>query len=520
MRMLLVYNARLVDKNTDKKGALLVDGKKIKAILTEREAQNLVNGKTLVEKNKEAFQKKDVAKKQIASVAKKLDKEEKELAKYYKDLVNLEMYDAQGLTVMPSFVDMHAHFRDPGFTQKENIESGCRAAVAGGYGTVVLMPNTNPVISSEAQAEANDIRGEELHLVNVIQSASITNNFDGTSIAHIDTLNQKKVPLITEDGHEVENPFVMLAAMISAAQKKIIVSCHCEDPALAAQAKPFRKEALELLQKANSDSGKSGASKSAKEKQKNELKQAADLLTTANKYLEVAEDIATLRNIRLAESAGCHIHLCHVSTATCIEAIRAAKKRAINQTAQTKVAGSKAQKVESLVTCEITPHHLGLTGTKAPNLFHIVNPPLRSEDDRRALIEALVDGTADCISTDHAPHTAEDKASGSPGFTGLETSFALCNTVLVKGQDNPYGKIIPLTKLSALMSANPAAILGLQKQGLLASGYDADFVLLDPNKTWTVHSAQFASKGKYTPLEGKKLVGKVMSTFYNGKKVY
>jgi dihydroorotase len=487
--MLLVYNARIVDKNTDKKGALLVDGKRIKSLLTEAEAKNLVNGKAAAERNKLLLKKKDAQKKQLASVAKKLDKKEAELMKYYKDLLHLETFDAQGLTVMPSFIDMHAHFRDPGFTQKEDMESGCRAAVAGGYGTVVLMPNTKPVISYEAQAEANDMHAKAFNIVNVIQSASITSNFDGVSISHLNTLNQKKVPLITEDGHEVENPFVMLAAMISAAQKKLIVSCHCEDPSLAAQAKQFRNQALSLLPK------------------KANLKKAASLLTTANKYLEVAEDISTTRNIRLAESAGCHIHLCHVSTAKCIEAVRAAKKQA-------------AKKSPFSITCEVTPHHLGLTGTSAPNIFHIVNPPLRSEEDRRALIEALFDGTADCISTDHAPHTAEDKASGSPGFTGLETSFALCNTVLVKGKNNPYQRVIPLSKLSALMSANPAAILGLSKRGLLAPGYEADFVVVDPDKCWTVHSATFASKGKYTPLEGKKVIGKVMGTFFNGKKVF
>src|SRR5574344_1300416 len=179
--MLLIYNARLVDKNTDKTGALLVDGKKIKSILTETEAQNMVDGKAVAEKNKTLLERKDTAKKQLATVARKLDKKEAELMKYYRDLLHLETFDAQGLTVMPSFIDMHAHFRDPGFTQKEDMESGCKAAAAGGYGTVVLMPNTNPVISYEAQAEANDMRAEALNMVNIIQSASITSNFDGAS---------------------------------------------------------------------------------------------------------------------------------------------------------------------------------------------------------------------------------------------------------------------------------------------------------------------------------------------------
>jgi len=466
MNMLLIYNAHLVDKYIDKKGSLLLDGKKIKAILSQRETNEilkLLSGKSFPQTVKKNF----------------LLSEE--------DLLALETYDAHGQTVMPSFVDMHAHFRDPGFTQKEDIESGCHAATAGGYGTVVLMPNTKPVISSLQQAEENVSKAATLNLVRIIQSASITKNFDGQDVSHIKTLDEKKIPLITEDGHEVANAAVMLEGMKSAAQKKIIVSCHCEDPLLAEQAKPFRKQALSLLNATNSHSTK---------------KEAILLLTKANKLLDAAEDIATLRNIRLAEEAGCHLHLCHVSTAVCIEAVRIAKKRGDN------------------ITCEITPHHLGLSGNSSPTIFEIVNPPLRSDIDRRALIQALVDGTADTISTDHAPHTAADKAAGSPGFSGLETAFAVCNTVLVKGIHNCYGKTITLSKLSALMSRNAAEILGLEKTGLLAQDYEANLVIVDTNKKWKVRGAQFESKGKYSPFEGKSLVGKVTATFFNGKKVF
>ena len=154
-----------------------------------------------------------------------------------------------------------------------------------------------------------------------------------------------------------------------------------------------------------------------------------------------------------------------------------------------------------------------MTGTEEPNIYSIVNPPLRSEEDRLYLIEALRDGTVDVISTDHAPHTAEDKAAGSPGFTGLETAFGVCNTVLVKqNQFNPR-------RLTQLMSANPAKILGLQK-GLLKSGYDADITLIDPDEEWTVDSRLFCSKGKATPFEGKTLYGKVHALFIDGRKVF
>ena len=358
-------------------------------------------------------------------------------------------FNARGLTLMPSFIDMHAHFRDPGLTQKEDIETGSKAAAAGGYGLLVLMPNTNPVISSQEAALANDKKAADFGFADVIQSVSITKDFDGKTISHLEELNAKSVPVITEDGKEVADSDVMFRAMCTAAKKKLIVACHCEDPSLAAAARPLRKEALENA--------------------------AADM--------------------RLAEQSGCRLHLCHVSTAKCIEAVHRAKKEGIK------------------VTCEITPHHLGLSENKT-NIFHIVNPPLRSESDRKALVKALLDGTADVISTDHAPHTLEDKAAGSPGFSGLETSFAVCNTVLVKQNG------MKLKKLSELMSAKPAEILGIKDRGLLQEGFDASLVLVDPDKQWTVRGEEFASKGKYTPLEGKKLTGTIAATFLHGKIVY
>ena len=165
------------------------------------------------------------------------------------------------------------------------------------------------------------------------------------------------------------------------------------------------------------------------------------------------------------------------------------------------------------ITCEVTPHHLALCGTDEPYIRALVNPPLRSEDDRVALIEALRDGTADVISTDHAPHTLDDKAAGAPGFTGLETAYAVCNSVLVKDcQFSPR-------KLSQLMSANPARILGLNK-GLLRPGYDADLTVIDPDEEWIVDSASFYSKGKATPFEGKKLTGRVKNLFIDGRLVF
>lgn len=478
--MLLIYNARLVDKNIDKKGAVLIKDKTISKILSTAEAIEFINSAKA--KNKSPI--KQLAATGSYSVIK---------------IGDVEFMDAYGLTLMPSFIDMHAHFRDPGFTQKEDIESGCRAAVAGGYGTVVLMPNTNPVISSLEQAEANDAKAQALGLVDIIQSVSITKDFAGTDVSHITTLDAKKVPLITEDGKEVSSSATMFAGMKEAAAKKIIVSCHCEDPTFAQEARGLRNKALACLaQAAMLEQTKTATAPEAPAVAKQIAtlrKQAGAYFTHANDLLALAEDAATIRNIYLAEQAHCHLHVCHVSTAKCIDAIRTAKKT-------------------QNITCEVTPHHLSLTGTKAPHLFDIVNPPLRNESDRLSLIAALSDGTVDVIATDHAPHTAQDKAAGSPGFSGIETSFSVCNTTLVK--ENNFS----LKKLSALLSANAATLLGLKKRGLIEQGFSADLVLVDPNKEWTVHGASFASKGKYTPLEGKKLTGKVIETIHHGKIVY
>lgn len=432
----LIYNARIVDAENDiKNSAVLIKNGKIFSFPSKTELKKILEDSSV------------------------------------------EKIDAAGKILMPGFIDTHAHFRDPGLTQKEDITTGSRAAAAGGYTTCVLMPNTNPVCSSQVMAEENISKAKEAGFCNVIQSVSITKNFEGTDISHLESLNPKVVPVITEDGKEVMDSAIMLKAMKIAASKKITVSCHCEDPFLAAAARPLRTEALEKL--------------SAGDK-----KTAAALLNQADELLACAEDSATDRNLRLAKTAGCHIHLCHVSTGHCVKsAIQAAHN------------GTD-------VTFEITPHHIYFESGKAPVIFNIVNPPLRKKNDRLALIEALKNGTAFCIGTDHAPHTAQDKKNGAPGFSGIETSFSVCNTVLC--QENGMS----LKQLSRLMSANPAQLLGLKNKGLIKEGFAADLTIVDAEKTWTVRGQQFESKGKFTPLEGKKLKGKVFMTILGGKVVY
>ena len=443
-RKTLIYNARLVDEATDMKDAgILISGEKIEKILTGEDA---------------------------AAILRAMDLDKADLS------AGTDVFDARGQVVMPAFIDMHAHFRDPGLTQKEDLESGSRAAAAGGFGTLVLMPNTSPVISSQEAAEGNNRRGAGLGLADLFQSVSITRDFGGKDISHLESLDRTVVPLITEDGHEVLDSSVMYEAMKIAARKGIIVSCHCEDPFLAAAARPIRMAALEELEKGKRED-------------------AARLLAKADNLLRLAEDVATDRNIRLAAAAGCHLHLCHVSTKHCLEAAVRAKK-----------AGQD-------LSLEVTPHHIGLTGESMPGIFNIVNPPLRAQEDRQALAEALISGDADVIATDHAPHTLQDKKGGSPGFSGLETAFAVCYTNLVMGSG------MNLQALSSRMSAQPARLLSLADRGLIKAGYRADLAVVATNRVWTVLGGDFLSRGKFSPWEGKSLTGRVTATLHGGRKV-
>ena len=475
MSNLVIYNARLVDEVTDSFGALLVSNGKILSVCksdfcTEESAVKLAEGI------------------------------------FSDDAEPVELIDAKGLVLEPAFIDLHVHLRYPGQTQKEDLKSGLGATAAGGFGTIVAMPNTNPVVSSVELAHQIEKEADAIGLTKVFQTVSITKNFEGKDLDHLDDIDRESIPVITEDGHDVLSSSVMLDGMKIAGQKGVIVSCHSEAPTLAEKARPYRKSALEIMKNYELSAWGSDEKELANVPPE-ALEKIDDALTQANSLLAVAEDSATYRNIQLAKEAGCHVHIAHCSTKNSINIVREAK-REIEKYRRKK----NLQYAHFDVTCEVTPHHLALTGDEEPMIRALVNPPLRHEDDRLALIEALRDGTADVISTDHAPHTLEDKAAGAPGFTGAETAFAVCNTVLVK--ENGFTP----KKLSQLMSANPARILGLKK-GLLEPGYDADFVLVDCDKRWTVSGADFKSKGKATPFEGKELIGKVEGLILDGKKV-
>ncbi|NLM01009.1 MAG: dihydroorotase [Treponema sp.] len=454
----LFYNARLVDSEIDTNGALLIDDDVIVSVYTG---------------NFSTEQKAKVLQKDIAD--------------------ELAFIDCEGKTLMPSFIDMHVHFRYPGQTEKEDLESGLNAAVAGGFGTLVLMPNTKPVVSSSELAHSIEEEAESYGKASIIQTVSITKNFSGTDTSHLDNLD--RIPIVTEDGFDVPTANVMLEAMEKCASSGIIVNCHCEDMTLTPLAKKCRNAALSLIEKYDE----------TREDAKIVAAQIDAYLEEANMILSLSEDIATLRNIEIAYATNCPVHISHVSTKNSIEAIRRAKQNGMN------------------ITCEITPHHFSLDCDKPNMLRYLVNPPIRTKKDRAALLKALTDGTCDVISTDHAPHTLADKVAGAPGFPGLETSFAVAHTELVQTG------FLPLTKLSELMSAKPAQILGLDNfsandltppRGKLRKHFLANLVLVDLHETWIVDSTKFKTKGKVCPFEGKQLFGKVCSTYYMGKKVY
>ena len=356
-----------------------------------------------------------------------------------------ETLDGKGLVLMPAFIDTHAHFRDPGFEYKEDIESGSKAAVRGGYTTVTLMPNTKPVCSSKEVLDYVVNKGKEVGLVDLYQTVSITKNLSGEEINHLREFEgNPNVKAITDDGKGVSDSKIMMEAMKIAKENNWIVMSHAESP-------EFSKVDMRL-----------------------------------------AENMMTWRDITLAKFIDCRLHMSHVST-----------KEAMKYIIEGKNDGVK-------VTCEITPHHLALNN-KISN--YRVNPPIREEDDVNFLIKAIKMNYVDCIGTDHAPHSKEDKEKGAPGMIGIEQAFSICYTKLVKENH------ISLNKLSQLMSGNAAKLLNLNK-GKLQPGFLGDLVLIDLNKKRIFKEEDIVSRSKNTPFNGMEFYGDVVLTIKNGKIVY
>ncbi|HII4514558.1 dihydroorotase [Clostridium perfringens] len=356
-----------------------------------------------------------------------------------------ETLDGKGLVLMPAFIDTHAHFRDPGFEYKEDIESGSKAAVRGGYTTVTLMPNTKPVCSSKEVLDYVVNKGKEVGLVDLYQTVSITKNLSGEEINHLKEFEgNPNVKAITDDGKGVSDSKIMMEAMKIAKANNWIVMSHAESP-------EFSKVDMRL-----------------------------------------AENMMTWRDITLAKFVDCRLHMSHVST-----------KEAMKYIIEGKNDGVK-------VTCEITPHHLALNN-KISN--YRVNPPIREEEDVNFLIKAIKMNYVDCIGTDHAPHSKEDKEKGAPGMIGIEQAFSICYTKLVKENH------ISLNKLSQLMSGNSAKLLNINK-GKLQPGFLGDLVLIDLNKKRVFKEEDIVSRSKNTPFNGMEFYGDVVVTIKNGKIVY
>lgn len=350
--------------------------------------------------------------------------------------------DGKGKVLLPAFIDLHAHFRDPGYTYKEDIESGSKAAVRGGYTTSVLMANTNPICSTMDTVNYVKDKAKKVDLIDVEQVVSITDDLKGEKLDHIKNLDDS-IKFISDDGKGVMDDEIMKEALKISSEKNLVIMSHAEDPKYS----------------------------------KTDMRKA--------------ENYMTKRDIDLLGQIGGNLHMCHVSTKEAIEMIIEAKKRRLN------------------VTCEITPHHL-FTDEK---ISYRVNPPIRNQEDVTSIINAIKDGYVDTVSTDHAPHTKEDKINGSPGISGIETSFQLCLTQLVKENH------ISLNKLSELMSKRPAEIMNIKK-GLIKPGYNGDVVLVDIDKESKIDVNNFISKGKNSPFDGLKVFGEILITIKEGKIVY
>ena len=370
----------------------------------------------------------------------------------------IPVLNMDGRLVCYGLCDVHVHLRQPGFEAKETILTGTAAAMMGGYTAVCAMPNLNPTPDTVEHI------GEELDIIkkdaaiDVYPYAAITIDRKGRQLVDMEALRQYAVAF-SDDGSGVQSDDMMRHAMEEAARLDVIIAAHCEVNDLLKGGYIHDGEYC----RANGHKG----------------------ICSESEWGQIERDL------KLAEETGCRYHVCHISTKESVELIRQAKKRGVK------------------VTCETGPHYLVFCDEdlKDEGRFKM-NPPIRSSEDRDALIEGIKDGTIDCIATDHAPHTADEKSRGlkgsAMGVVGLETAFGVCHTHLVKTG------IITLQRLVELMSLNPRRIFGLEAEG------KANFSVFDLEKEWTVDSSKFASMGKATPFEGMQLTGKPDSLIYDG----
>lgn len=381
-----------------------------------------------------------------------------------------EVIDANGCYVMPGFVDLHVHLRDPGYEYKETLATGGAAAARGGITTMCAMPNTKPVIDTKEKVESVHKRAQKESVVNIIQLGAITIKQEGKELAGIKGMGEAHCHAVSEDGKSVMNAALYRKAMKIAKEHEIAIFAHCEDITMVEGGVMHADAKAEKL-------GLRG-------------------ITNA------VEDVIVARDILLSKETGAQLHLCHCSTKDSVWMVQAAKREGI------------------AVTAEVCPHHFILTteDIEEDDGNYKMNPPIRSREDVEALRMGLKENIMDVIATDHAPHSAEEKNKSMKqamfGIVGLETSASLTYTELVE-----KGILTPM-QMAEKMSYNPANILGLSDKGSVSVGKTADLVVFDPKAEYAIQKNTFLSKGKNTPFEGKKVKGVVRYTLVDGKVVY
>ena len=383
---------------------------------------------------------------------------------------DVEVLDAGGAVLLPGFVDLHVHLREPGGEESETIETGSHAAALGGFTAVFAMPNTDPVADSDVVVEHVWRRGAEIGLVDVHPVGAVTVGLGGERLAERGTMANSRaaVRMFSDDGRCVNDPLIMRRALEYASALDAVVAQHAEDPRLTVGA------------------------------QAHEGAVAARLGLTG--WPATAEETIVARDCALAREARARLHVCHISTARTIDVLRAAKAQGVQ------------------VSAEVTPHHLLLTDGRLTGYDPVnkVNPPLRTAEDTRAMREALAEGVIDVVATDHAPHAAQYKdtewQAAKPGMLGLQTALSvLIETMVEPGLLDWHG-------VARVLSERPAEIGRLADQGRpIAEGEPATFALVDPDAVWTVRGANLASKAANTPYEGMRLPGAVVATVLRGR---
>jgi dihydroorotase len=382
----------------------------------------------------------------------------------------VEEIDAGGLIVSPGLIDIHVHFREPGFSWKETIESGSRAAAAGGFTTVVCMPNTSPAADSPSTIAWIRNRAAEVACINVLPTGAISKNLAGEELAPIGSLAQAGVVAITDDGHCVQNNEVMRRAVEYARMVGVPVLDHCQDYNLVGNGVVHEGYWSTLL-------GLPG-------------------------WPRIGEEVIVMRNILLADCCDHHVHCQHLSAAGSVRLLREARARGV------KISG------------EVCPHHIALTDDAIQNFDtnYKMNPPLRSKEDVAALLEGVADGTIEILCSDHAPHAQFEKEvefDAAPfGIVGLETEVGLFLDLLVHKT-----KTIELPRLIEMFTVNPARLLQIDA-GTLSVGHAADITLIDPDLEWTVAASEFQSMSRNTPFDGWTLKGRAVRTIVGGKTVW